>query len=49
MDIDWYKEIIDFYSSNRWDKNNVKVAVVKEKITEEQYKEIVGEDYIATN
>lgn len=30
-----------------WNKAMVKVAVVKQVITEIQYKEITGEDYIA--
>lgn len=46
MVIDWYEEITNFYP-NQWDIDRVKIAVEKGKITEEQYKEIIGEDYIA--
>lgn len=45
IDINWYEEIKNFYP-NSWDKDMVKVAVEKSKITPEQYKEIIGEDYI---
>ncbi|MCK3756968.1 XkdX family protein [Clostridioides difficile] len=37
----------DFYKNNNWTKEQVKTAVEKKKITSTEYKEIVGEDYIA--
>jgi hypothetical protein len=33
------------YDQKLWNKQMVKMAVVKEVITEEQYKEITGEAY----
>ena len=33
------------YDRGLWNKQMVKVAVVKGVITEEQYKDITGEDY----
>ncbi len=35
------------YDRGLWNKSMVKVAVVKMIITEAQYKEITGEDYVA--
>ncbi|ENY9964153.1 XkdX family protein [Clostridioides difficile] len=45
--MNWYKIITDFYRNNNWTKEQVKTAVEKNKITSTEYKEIVGEDYIA--
>lgn len=35
------------YDRKLWNKQMVKMAVMKEVITAEQYKEITGEDYTA--
>lgn len=35
------------YDRKLWNKEMVKIAVVKGVITSEQYKEITGDDYIA--
>lgn len=35
-----------YYGAGLWNKPMVKMAVKKGVITKEQYKEIVGEDYI---
>jgi len=42
-----YNSIKMLYKIGRIDKNGVRGAVEKGYITEEQYKEIVGEDTIA--
>lgn len=42
-----YAKIKDYYDRGLWTKEMVKGAVVMNKITEIQYKEITGEDYIA--
>ena len=44
--MNWFKLIKGYYPKF-WDKKMVGDAVVMGKITEEQYKEIVGEDYVA--
>ncbi|MDV9723591.1 XkdX family protein [Clostridioides difficile] len=44
--MNWYKIITDFYRNNNWTKEQVKATVLKDKITEGEYKEITGEDYI---
>ncbi|EOY7170423.1 XkdX family protein [Clostridioides difficile] len=45
--MNWYKIITDFYRNENWTKEQVKMAVAKNKITSIEYKEITGEDYIA--
>lgn len=45
--IDWYSNIKRFYERKLWTKSMVGDAVFAGKITEEQYKEITGEDYVA--
>lgn len=42
----WYKIIKKYYDDNLWSKEQVKTAVIKNKITKNEYKNIVGEDYI---
>ena len=39
------EKIAKWYKQGLWDKAKVKNAVEKGVITEEQYKEITGEDY----
>ena len=45
--MDWYAKIKSFYDRKLWSAEQVKIAVEKEKITQEQYKEITGTDYAA--
>lgn len=40
-----YQKIKKYYEAGLWNKEMVANAVVKGKITAEQYKEITGEDY----
>lgn len=42
-----YDKIKDYYERNLWTKEMVKNSVKMNKITEVQYKEITGEDYVA--
>lgn len=42
-----YEKIKDYFNKGFWTKEMVKAAVEMNKITEEEYKEITGEDYIA--
>lgn len=41
----WFPKIKDYYDKGLWDFEMVRNAVVKEKITAEEFKEITGEDY----
>ena len=43
---EWYSKIKGWYESGWWTKSMVKNAVIKEKITADEYKEITGEDYV---
>ncbi|MGL5713411.1 MAG: XkdX family protein [Paraclostridium sp.] len=43
--LDFHK-VKDYYDRELWTKEMVKNAVVKNKITEAEYKLITGEDYI---
>jgi uncharacterized XkdX family phage protein len=40
-----YEKIKEYYDNGLWNKLMVRNAVVKGKITAEQYKSITGEDY----
>jgi uncharacterized XkdX family phage protein len=40
-----FEKIKKYYEDGKWPKEWVRDAVVKGKITAEQYKEITGEDY----
>ena len=42
----WSEKIKGWYEAGLWTKSMVKDAVVKEKITGDEYKEITGEDYV---
>lgn len=44
--MNWYEKIKSYYDRGLWTKEQVKKAVEMNKITQEQYKEITGEDYI---
>ena len=41
-----FEKIKYYYDNNYWTKEMVANAVVKDKITVNQYKEITGEDYV---
>ena len=43
--MEWFEKIKLYYETGLWDINRVKDAVVKGKITAEQFKEITGQDY----
>jgi uncharacterized XkdX family phage protein len=43
--LNWYVLIKDFYEKEYWTKEQVAEAVQFEKITAEQYEEIVGEPF----
>jgi len=40
-----FEKIKEYYDRGLWNKEMVRNAVIKGKITESQYKEITGEDY----
>ncbi len=40
-----FEKIKEYYDRGLWNKEMVRNAVIKGKITEAQYKEITGEDY----
>lgn len=44
--MDWFEKIKRYFNNGRYTKDEVKKFVQFKKITEEQYKEITGEDYI---
>ena len=44
--MNWLERIRNYYDRGLWTKDQVKVAVEKDKITEIEYKEITGEDYV---
>lgn len=41
-----FEEIKEGYEWDIWKKEDVREAVVKGKITQEEYKMIIGEDYV---
>lgn len=41
----WFDKIKKYYDSGAWNKTMVRNAVVKCKITAEEYQEITGEQY----
>lgn len=40
-----FEKVKKYYDEGRWNEARVRNAVVKEWITEEEYKEITGMDY----
>ncbi|MFS0822183.1 XkdX family protein [Bacillus sp. 1P02SD] len=45
--MNWFDIVNRYYHAGFYTKEQVKVFVVQEKITVEQYEEITGEPYIA--
>ena len=43
--MDWFDKIKNYYDTGLWTIEWVKNAVIKGKITAEQFKEITGQDY----
>lgn len=43
----WFERIKEYYIDGRWPLSWVRNAVKKGKITEDEYKEITGEEYKA--
>ena len=43
--MEWFEKIKLYYETGLWDIERVKNAVIKGKITAEQFKEITGQDY----
>lgn len=43
----WYSKIKGWYEAGYWTLTMVKNAVIKGKITADEYKEITGTDYVA--
>lgn len=43
-----YYDTLNLSGERYWDINKVKNAVVKQWITEDEFKEITGEDYVAS-
>ena len=41
----WYKKIKEWYKAGYWTAGMVRNAVVKGKITTDEFKEITGEEY----
>ena len=45
--MNWFEKIERYYKNGLYTNEQVKIFVQTGKITEEQYKKITGEDYIA--
>ena len=43
----WYPEIKEWYEAGYWTKTMVKNAVIKKRITADEYQTITGDDYVA--
>ena len=41
----WYQKIKGYYEKNLWNDEMVRNAVIKGKITQDEYKEITGIEY----
>jgi len=41
----WYQKIKEYYDKGLWNITMVRNAVIKGKITEEEYEQITGEKY----
>ncbi len=45
--MDWFKTVKGYFDSKLYNLEQVKVFVQREKITEEQYTDITGQEYTA--
>ena len=45
--MNWFEKVKKYYKAGYYKNEQVKVFVVGEKITEDNYKEITNEDYTA--
>lgn len=45
--MNWFEKIERYYKNGLYTNEQVNIFVISKKITEEQYKEITNEDYIA--
>jgi uncharacterized XkdX family phage protein len=45
--MDWFTRIKNYYDAGLWSIEWLKNAVVMDKITEAQFKDITGQDYVA--
>lgn len=45
--MNWFEKAQRYYKAGYYTKEQVKIFVVSGKITQEQYEEITGEDYLA--
>ena len=43
--MDWFKVCLEYYQAGYYNNTSLKVFVVKNKITADQYKTITGIDY----
>lgn len=41
-----YERLKRYYEKGLWNKEMIRNAVIKKWLTEEEYKEITGEDYV---
>lgn len=41
-----FKKVKKYYDAGLWDKMRVRNAVIKQWITEEEYREIIGETFL---
>lgn len=45
--MNWFEKVERYYKAGYYTNDQVKIFVVSKKITEEEYKSITGENYIA--
>ncbi|MGX4598971.1 XkdX family protein [Faecalimicrobium sp. JNUCC 81] len=45
--MNWFEKVKRYYEKGIYTSNQVKIFVKSKKITEKEYKEIIGEGYIA--
>jgi uncharacterized XkdX family phage protein len=43
--MDWFRTVLDFFKAGYYTVDQVKIFVAKNKITEEQFKIITGQNY----
>ncbi|MCM3316191.1 XkdX family protein [Rummeliibacillus stabekisii] len=45
--MDWFRTVSDFYKSGYYTDDQVKIFVVKGKITSQQFQKITDQEYLA--